>query len=807
MNLTAWDSIKSKRRNPSLSSGHIILEFDRTKKQKIFAHKLGRITFETKDVNTSRNDVIEVQKGNLDLNGFVYKNVGHTYSDTEVTAEDPSLGGFPIYAHGHPLGGTEHGGMESCSREGLTCKGGEGTDDLCNPGKCLIGKLSHVRNKKWKYESVNTYDSDLPLIYYRNGTEEISLHTILRGKVVGFNNSEAVTLSITSPASKYTKIYLPPKYYFSEDFIDTAIKVIDERLTSVNNPPKLSLIGLENKKDKFISSFIILVYPKKSEGSLNNILYEDGVREEVKNQALSLFSTLPQKWFEQCSAIIEDEWLYREARIHTNFSFISTIYDRVKDLFGKIIQVTESSLKRGTLDYQKTSISRPVYSRLPGISEAYRIDPLFSEAESPAQWLTSGADDFLSKKKDQISSFYENYLDPETCSPLVLDWLAQHVGLTGDLWDTRWERKIKVALIKNAFGWFDREKTTTLPGVDGVKTPKGEALNQFPFSSSALWTSNELEDNSNKIKLDETNSLVYNSTKFISESLFKQRIYNPDTKITSVLGGNSIKIYDGKWNGLMEAKGSILSFAFLSSVFNLKSHSDIELETDDIVIQKLDGNKKYSVLVKKPKNGLRNVEVEAPPLWPYKPEILQVGGETDLKINNYSNQIVAGISRVTTLEDSKNVFFRVPYYYNRNGKSWDRVDYIAKNWLPDNLNKRTQYAYLSADLWAVGDGFFEPDLLDESIYESGLLLTEDQSLYLTTENGFALQHNFVEDIQIDESIYETSLILTEENQYITTENQSPLQYDIDESIYETSLILTEENQYMTTENQSPLNYA
>ena len=106
---------------------------------------------------------------------------------------------------------------------------------------------------------------------------------------------------------------------------------------------------------------------------------------------------------------------------------------------------------------------------------------------------------------------------------------------------------------------------------------------------------------------------------------------------------------------------------------------------------------------------------------PYKAEVLQVCGEfmdangsgfsgSDLKINIYANQIVAGISRVTTIEDSKNMFFRVPYYYNRDGKSWDRVAYISDNWMPNNLNKRVQYAFLSADLWAVGDAFFEPEV-------------------------------------------------------------------------------------------------
>lgn len=720
MNLTTWDSIKSKRRNPSLSSGHIILEFDRTKKQKIFSHKLARITFESKDLNSERNKVIEIQKGNLNINGFVYKNIGHTYSDTEVISEDTTLGAFPIYAHGHPLGGTEHGGMESCSRDGLICKDGEGTDDLCNPGKCLIGKLSYVRNKKWKYESYNTYQIDepsigtgFPLVYFLNGTEEIRLHSVLRGKVTGFSGSSKITLSIDSPASKYARILLPPKYYFSEDFIDTAIKVIDERLDTINNKPRTNIIGIENRKDRFISSFILLVYPKTTEGFINNILYEDGVQEDIKNQLTSVFSTLPKEWAGQCSEIIEDEYLYREARIHTNFSFISVVYDRVKELFDNILVISESSLKRGSLEYNKTSISRPVYSRLPGISEAYRSDPLFSEKESPAQWLTSGVDDFLSKKKDQISSFYQDYLDPDTCSPLTLDWLAQHVGLTGNLWDSRWDRKIKVALIKNAFGWFDREKTVSIPGVGEIKTPKGEALSQFPFTTSPLWTTTASLDNSNKIKLNEINTLTYNGSVVVSEDLFKQQAYDPTTNIVTLQPTNTIRVYDGKWNGLMEAKGSMLSLAFLTSIFELKSHTNLEVETSNVVVGTTDDNTNYQVFVRKPKNGLRNAEISAPPLWPYKSDILQVGGESDLGINNYSNQIIAGVSRVTTLEDSKNVFFRVPYYYNRNGKSWDRVDYISKNWLPDNLNKRTQYAYLSADLWAVGDGFFEPEIIQE----------------------------------------------------------------------------------------------
>ena len=35
--------------------------------------------------------------------------------------------------------------------------------------------------------------------------------------------------------------------------------------------------------------------------------------------------------------------------------------------------------------------------------------------------------------------------------------------------------------------------------------------------------------------------------------------------------------------------------------------------------------------------------------------------------------------------------------------------------MPSNLNTRIQYAYLSADLWAVGDAFFEPEVIKTTV--------------------------------------------------------------------------------------------
>lgn len=693
MNFSTWDSTSPPRRNPALSSGHIILEFDRTKVAKIFSHKLGQISFEPRDINTKRNEVIAQY-----INSTRYNSVTYTYIPSTLLS--PGAEGFDILAHGHPITYGPNEGFESCVKNGMECAPGEGEDGRCNPGKCLIGKLSFVRNKKWKYESYNKYNNNVPFTYYLNGDKEMALKTVVRGKVTTFTDDGPVQLNIDKPASYYSRVLLPPKYYFSDDFLDSPVIVKDDRLRYVFRKPASEVIGIEDRKVRFILKILDLVRPQMRQEEVTSLLYGVGVTAEVSETLTSYFSELDVEWTERIASIVDEV----SGSSSNNFELISYAYDSIKELFDRVVQVSMSSFRAGKMEYGKGEIARPIYSRLPGIAEGYRTDPLFSDQESPSQWLTSGADDFLSKKKDQLASFYQDYLDPQTCSPLVLDWLAQHVGLTGPLWDSRWERKIKVTLIENAFGWFDRSKTTFIPGAGDVKTPKGRALSKFPFTTSELWTDLPEEDNVLKICSSEINtiSVDYDTQQISSGVVYKEKEVNSEEYSVSLVPTNSIKIYNEKWNGLMEAKGSLISFAFLSSIFELKAHTHEELEIQDVI---------NGSAILRPRSGLRSSEVVAPPLWAYKSEVLQVGLETDLKINNYSNQLIAGVSRASSIEGSKNLFVRVPYYYNRNGKSWSRVEYITKNWLPDNLNKRIQYAYLSADLWAVGDAYFEPDIV------------------------------------------------------------------------------------------------
>ena len=115
------------------------------------------------------------------------------------------------------------------------------------------------------------------------------------------------------------------------------------------------------------------------------------------------------------------------------------------------------------------------------------------------------------------------------------------------------------------------------------------------------------------------------------------------------------------------------------------------------------------------KNGLRAQEVSAPVLLPTKFNQAQVGTSSDYNDEVFVNQLVADRTSVSDEVESKNLIFRLPFYYNRDGKTWDLVESIAKYWTSGTLNSKVQYGYLAADLWRQGDAFFEPEIIDESI--------------------------------------------------------------------------------------------
>lgn len=344
-----------------------------------------------------------------------------------------------------------------------------------------------------------------------------------------------------------------------------------------------------------------------------------------------------------------------------------------------------------------------------------------------AKWILAGADEFLREKKHNIESFYYTYLDPTECSPKNLDWLAQHVGLSAPLWNREWTEEHKRALIKNALGWYDRSLIQSI-GTKQYKTIKGEVLNSHPFTSLP-WrsTSDALNDSESDISEIDLSKI----SNIIMSDVLSQEIEGGKSFVDH-LGQlvDNFSIYKEEWDGLMESKGSILTLAFLFSLFEIKSHVAEELEASNVRIN----NGKITATLR-PKSGLRAQEISAPCLLPTKFELAQVGTTADYAIGSYTNQLVADRTSVSDPEQSRNMFFRLPYYYNRDGRTWDIVEAIAAYWTNTTLNTKVQYAYLSADLWKTGDAFFEPNILiNEDVLSSNAILTEE-GRYLTTEDN------------------------------------------------------------------------
>lgn len=92
---------------------------------------------------------------------------------------------------------------------------------------------------------------------------------------------------------------------------------------------------------------------------------------------------------------------------------------------------------------------RPIYSRLP---ECYKDNNI-------ADILTVFWDELLINLKDKIYDI-PRQLDPETCDPIWLDFLAPLCGFTGEYWDTKWDTQAKRTLLLNSYSFIWKNKGT-----------------------------------------------------------------------------------------------------------------------------------------------------------------------------------------------------------------------------------------------------------------------------------------------------------------------------------------------------------
>lgn len=745
--ISIWDQ---KNRRPivrGFKAAKIVAEFDRTKKIKIAEHTLGEIKFNTNpELNKLRNEVINRDINKLTTYGFQYESIGNVFSPDPDFLEKDSNDQYTVLGHGTLI--KESNGKENCAIEGLVCADGQGTNKSCNPGKCKLGKLQKITNYKWKYISENEYgDPPAKVEYFIGGKEYLELKTIIRGT---YNNKDGSVINVDKPASKGTSIYLPPVGYLGDLFSENYLKVDKGGIVTTEEDFVRQIIERGYKKHPVIGKSL-------GKGGSYTSIADSPLSEEIYDSFLDFFFKLPKPWEKVVKDLADAKWDEKDTSHETNRVFIGSLFNTLKVKFTQAIQVTASSWKESKIRYISDQKVRPTYLRLPGASLNYRVseendiivvseekdrfdvnisaleigtivitsdrkiayqflprviedkeereeygmslvldnrtkEELYSpkdpqswrgviEEQLPkapvAKWIMSGVDEFLREKKHDIDSFYFKYLDPTECSVKNVDWLAQHVGLCEPVWNTAWELDYKRALIKNALGWFDKELTSII-GDTEYDTIKGQVLKESPFTSSS-WRDTETVETG-----DGTDISEIDLTKVAASGFFKK-----DGTATP-----EFSVYKKEWDGLMESKGSILTLVFLFSLFNVKAHSSGELQTNGSIT--------------KVKNGLRSYESDAPILLPYKQEFLQVGTSDEKAIETYSNQLTAG-SVVADLEGVKTTFFRMPFYYNRGGRTWDLVESISKYWVHYTMNSRVQYAYLAADLWRQGDAYFHYD--------------------------------------------------------------------------------------------------
>lgn len=639
---SSWDRGAAKKPlSPAFvkGPGRVVYEFENRRSRKIFSHTLGRIDFRPDlddQLSTGRNEQIESVYGERSVDGYRYKAVSHTHIRPVLIGSD-----LVVLGHGIPVAS----GWENCAMAGATCADGE-SDTRCEVGKCRVGTLTRVEGERWRYNSLTVPS----LYYFVFGTDKVTLRSVTRGR---FNlPAGAGTVDVSRTASIPATVYLPPNTYADETFTR---RVITTRYSDSGE-----VRSLTDSVDNFIRSIL----------GLNQATVR--VESEVRDRLIdTLRSVLDPAWYEFVLGAIDTIWDQRSIGTDTtNRGFLVTAYETLTTMYGSGIEVMMSGIKASRV-FVDGRIGRPVYGRLPGVEGTYN-NP--DEPETPAKWLTSGADDLLSSSKHTLDNFYQTYLDPETCYPPNLDWIAQHLGFVGGLWNLEWPNSTKRLLLQNAH-------------VNAV--------------SGSMWTLDPEQDTLRGIDMGRIEGVEVDAgTGAVTTSYrYSGRVYDPDTDLTTVEVVNGLVADVSRWQGVLPSRGSLLTLLFMFWALGIKSHSPEELRYEP-------GTGTFVV-----RSGLRDRELNAPVNVPYMVDVLRVGTNTDGEVGNYPNQLIADIGTCQDELSANTTVIRMPFYYNRNGRSWDAALSVMSNFAPSTSINRVQYAYAAADLLVAEDVFFEPEVV------------------------------------------------------------------------------------------------
>lgn len=119
---------------------------------------------------------------------------------------------------------------------------------------------------------------------------------------------------------------------------------------------------------------------------------------------------------------------------------------------------------------------RPVFARLPGINGGYTDN-------SPTDWLTDYWDGLLLELKAKAEEAAGRQMNPLTCDPEWLDYLAPLAGFDANHWQIKWSEQTKRTLISNAFTliWKDKGSREVLSLVLGAVGLRHEVIVQGDF--------------------------------------------------------------------------------------------------------------------------------------------------------------------------------------------------------------------------------------------------------------------------------------------------------------------------------------
>jgi P2-related tail formation protein len=577
-------------------------------------------------LSSGRNEQIEGLYGDI-----AYKSVAHVHITPVLLGEE-----LVVVGHGIPTSN----GLENCAMAGSECQG-TGSDTECERGKCGVGTLSRVSGDRWRYDSLTVPG----LYYFVFGTDKITLRSITRGK---FSlPAGAGTVNVPRVASIPATIYLPPNTYLEETFTRRVIKT--------RYSDSVTVRSLTDSADNFTRALLGT--------DQATVRVETAVRDRLLD---TLQSLLDPAWYEFVSDSIYSIWNVNL----TNREFAIEAYGALTELYGSGVEVMMSGIQGSRVSVDDR-IGRPVYGRLPGVEGTYN-NP--DEPDTPAKWLTSGADDMLSGTKHIVDNFYRTYLNPDTCYPPNLDWLAQHLGFVGGLWNLEWSNSTKRLLLSNAH------------------------VNRV---SGSMWTQTPSLDTLRRIDMGRIERVQVNSGTGVVTTAYRYsgRVYNTTTDLTTVGTFNNLVVDVSRWQGILPSRGSTLTLLFMLWALGIKAHTPEELRYDPST---------GTFVVR---SGLRDRELNAPINVPYIVDVLRAGTDTDAEVSNYPNQLIAGIGTCQDELSANTTVVRMPFYYNRNGRSWDSVVSVMDNYAPSTSINRVQYAYSVADLLVADDVFFEPEVV------------------------------------------------------------------------------------------------